>query len=406
MKMFLRLLRAESKRMAGRIPGIVARAAVMILALGVLAVCAVKTDSCVRRVSPFTIGYSVEEGDQLGAMAVFYIEHMESMAGLCQFVQVEPEEGEMMLERGSIAAYIRFPPQFVEKIIDGTNEPVLIQMPSKPTVETALFQDVAKAGAEMLSVSQAEIYASYSLAERYGQPEWIPQMQDDINAWNIRLTLNREELFREQVLSAIGQATALEYAAASALVFCLFLLGIPCCGFLIPEPEALTRMLSRAGAAVWQQALAKYLVMTAVLCLFSLVYLMGINIGGHYGSPMSVNLGSPTVWRGILSVCLCVASILIWCCHMAPQETSAVLLIFWLSMLLLFLSGGFLPSVFLPESLRTVAGYLPGVWMLREISGLFTWNYEWRYPVILLGFSLLFFCLTIAGEYLRRSRRR
>lgn len=406
MKMYLKLLRAESRRMAGRLPGIVARAAVMILALGVLAVCAVKTDSRARRVSPFTIGYSVEEGDQLGALAVFYIEHMESMAGLCQFVQVEPEEGEMMLERGRIAAYICFPARFVEKIIDGTNEPVLIQMPSKPTVESALFRDVAKAGAQMLSVSQAEIYASGSLAESYGQPEWIPQMQDDINTWNIRLTLNREELFRERILSATGQATALEYGAASALALCLFLWGILCSSFLIPEPEALMQMISRAGVARWQQILAKYLVMTAVLFLFSLLYLAGIRIGESYGLPLSVDFDSLSVWRGVLAVCLCVASILIGCCYLAPQETSAVLLIFWLAVLLLFLSGGFLPSVFLPESLRTVAGYLPGVWLLKEVSSLFTWSYEWKNTVILLGFSMLFFCLTTAGEALRWRRRR
>lgn len=402
MNMFFRLLRAEWKRMVSILPGIAARAAVMVFLLGFLAVCAVQADDSLERVHPFSIGYSISEDDSLGEFAVFYVEHMDSMSGICRFVRVTPEEGDSLLKRGRIAAYIQFPEQFVEKIIDGTNEPVLIRMPEKTTVESALLMDVAKAGAKMLSVSQAEIYASYSLALQSGQPELIPQMQDDINEWNIRLALNRGELFRDRVLSATGTVGVLEYGAASVLVFCLFLMGIPCCSFLIPASDTITRSLLRAGVGKWQQVLARYLVMATVLFLFSILLLTGITVGtgSGLGLDLSVDFGSMETWTGIMMVCLCVSSIQMFCCHLASKESAAIMLVFWISLLLLFLSGGFLPSVFLPEQLRTAAGYLPGVWMLKTISALFSWNSTGENHVVLMGFSLLFVCLTVAVTYL------
>lgn len=347
MKMFFRLLTAEYRRMAALIPGMAVRIAVMALVLGSITVCIMQADHRLLRVHPFTIGYSVEEGDRLGAFAVFYVEHMESVSGICRFVPVTEAEGQKRLASGELAAYIRFPGQFIEKIIDGTNEPALVFLPDALTTESALFQNLANAGADMLSVSQAEIYASYSLAMKYGQPELIPQMQDDINRWNLKLALNRSELFHTQVVSATGQYTALEYGAASLMVLLLFLTGVPCSGFLMPAPKTLVGMLRRSGAAGWQQILARLLIMTAVLLSIAFLALGGIDLGSRFGLLLTIGWNFETV-QNAGAVCLCISSILVWCGQTFPQKSAMILLIFWMSLLLILISGGFLPSVFLP----------------------------------------------------------
>lgn len=403
MKMFFRLLAAEFRRMAGELPNMAARLGVMALVLGAVIVCVIKTDHRLWRVHPFTIGYTVEEGDRLGAFAVFYVEHMESVSGICQFVPVTEEEGINGLESGELAAYIQFPGQFIEKIIDGTNEPVFISLPEEGGAEAALFQNLAKAGADMLSVSQAEIYASYSLATKYGRPELIPDMQEDINNWNLKLALNRNDMFHNQVLSATGQVTALEYGTASFLVFLLFLTGIPCSGFLMPASSSLRGMFRRAGVAGWEQILAKLLVMAAALALTALMALGGIHLGNRAGLLLTAGWNLE-MFQNIGAVSLCIASMLVWCGQTVPQKPAMILLLFWMSLLLILISGGFLPSVFLPEFLQTAAQILPGTWLLKEMAGVFAWESSMGNHMILMGFTLLFFLLSAAGEYLRERK--
>lgn len=399
MKLFFNLCRVEYKRLSIIFPKVLGKTFILLVLVGMAAWLGQKWmegDSTDRKL---TVAICQEEESKTGNLAIFYLKNSESLSDLYRYVFVSREEGLGMLDEGTAAVLIDCPPEVIEGIINGTNEPVSLYFKKETPMVTLLCREMAIAGETVLSTAQAEIYGAYDLTQECGLASRWDQICGDLNHFHINMILNREDFFKNQLVRATGEASYGEHYLASGLVFFLLLWGMNLQGFLQESAGAVRRQLEQAGIGIWKQTGISLAVISLAGGMVLFFLLIGIQIIDSLGI-FSVN-GIILYWGWetfvyISSMSVCISSILVLCCQFAPKGSALGMLIFAESVILIFISGGILPSIFLPVPIRRVADFLPGVWMIRETTQFLKWDFDhWRpgYLWLFAGVGYMFSCI-------------
>lgn len=164
-------LQMEYKRAAVMLPSILKKAvllvAVCFLAVGVTAFCAGVSQDRGSGEPSLKVGYTAQE-NQITALAIAYVQGMESVKSLCSLEAVTEQEGKLLLQEGKLSALIVLPDDVINEILSGSNTPATLYLPESHNravsggglgaVGSMLFEELAAAGIGMLGTAQAEIY--------------------------------------------------------------------------------------------------------------------------------------------------------------------------------------------------------------------------------------------------------
>lgn len=411
MKRYSKLISLEWKRALKVLPLMLAETLILCVFLGMFLFLCQKlffTDSFLQRIP---IGFVMEEENKMTELALSYLEGMESISSACEFRKMSPEEGQRALERGEIAALMVLPEEMMEAILDSRNYPVKVYFPRNSSLGALLIKELTDAGAGMLSVAQAEIYAAYDMNFSLGNPEELSKLEKDINLFNMKFAMARERLIRTQTLQISEEIPLLTHYLASGITLLLMLWGIACGRFLKGDNQAFGRQLLRAGVRRWQWMLAKLSGTLLVLgigaiCIFGLlaVLLPKLGMPGMPGIEAGITAaGLP----GLAVMLLCIAALLLFCYQAAPGRSSGMILIFIITIVIIFVSGGFIPAVFLPESLNSLAKWLPGnafIQIIASLLGAFdTGSGLQSSLLVLLAWSGLFYLASLLINMCKRE---
>lgn len=417
MKRYSKLISLEWKRALKVLPLMLAETLILCVFLGMFLFLCQKlffTDSFLQRIP---IGLVMEEENKMTELALSYLEGMESISSACEFRKMSPEEGQRALERGEIAALMVLPEEMMEAILDSRNYPVKVYFPRNSSLGALLIKELTDAGAGMLSVAQAEIYAAYDMNFSLGNLEELSKLEKDINLFNMKFAMARERLIRIRTLQISEEIPLLTHYLASGITLLLMLWGIACGRFLKGDNQAFGRQLLRAGVRRWQWMLAKLSGTLLVLgigaiCIFGLLAVLRPKLGmpGMSGMP-----GMPGIEAGITAaglpglavMLLCIAALLLFCYQAAPGRSSGMILIFIITIVIIFVSGGFIPAVFLPESLNSLAKWLPGNAFIQVIASLLgafdTGSGLQSSLLVLLAWSGLFYLASLLINMCKRE---
>ena len=338
-------------------PCFLAGAAVLAFLAGTVAFSASRALYGERALSGVQVGVVMPQEDRLARLALNLISSLDSVGSLCHFTQVEKEEGLSLLKGGGIAALLEIPPDVVEGILDGSNVPVTVTFAENAGLEAAVFRELTEAGASLLTTSQAAIYAADDALREYGLASEIAQAEEDLNRIYIRLALQREAMFTERTVSAAGDVTVPVFYGISASVLILLLLGIPAAPFLRPPGRALAEQLSRAGVGRTARAFARLLGLTAL-------YLAATAIPMAYLAAKGYLTESVLVWPMWFLLCLTAACWVMMFFALCGNTAAAILTLFAVTSIMLFMSGGIVPSVFLPQAVRAAGEFtVPALFM-------------------------------------------
>ncbi|MCM1087877.1 MAG: ABC transporter permease [Muribaculaceae bacterium] len=391
MKQTLRLWGLEWKHMMKKLPAMLCTAAFLLALLGGTAFGAAKL---LYRDSPFlqiTIAVVEEEENVLTDMVIQYVEEMESISKSCRFLMTEKEEGFKMLEEGSVAAVLVLPGGMIEGILTGENIPAQVYFPKDAGVESALLKELTDAGMDMLRVAQAEIYGIYDTAAHYGVLEEIAVLEADINRYNLAFALDRLALYQTREVAATGELSILQYAAVSGGIFFLLLFGMACYPMMKPYPRAFRQLLKKQGIGIGAQCLGKGLcgfcaMGAGVCCLF--LFAKGIAAAADSNAWLPI-LGVKQVGMLFL-ICLCATAFVFLIFQIADNAAAALLLLFFLTTVMTYCAGGFVPSVFLPETIRKIGGFLPVSYLIEAAGSLYLHDTPHRAAGALVIMTLLF----------------
>ncbi len=358
------------------------QAALLMLFIGMVAFCAAGSMEQEPLAVRADIGVVVRDEDTITRMAFQYVENLESASQVCRFVRMSEDEGFRELEKGGIAALIVLPEQIVQGIMDGRNPSVDIFFPKNAGLEAMLLRELTESGSGLLRVAQAQIYGAYDTAVEYGIMEQLSVMEADIDTYNLAFALDRLALYDTEPVSATGRMSVPQYYAASGMVLFLLLSGMALYPVMRQEPAAFRRQLMRHGTgSAWQgfcQWICCFLCIMLVTCA---VWIVGIIAGAaapELAEKVAVVIRSGGAYESaamkagiFLLVLVTVSAYTCLLYSIAGSRTGSILLIFLLSVVMVYLSGGLVPSVFLPQAVQAVGERLPTAYLIRAVGGLY-----------------------------------
>lgn len=379
MSKYLVYLELELKRALKRLPHIYAGAIALLFLMGAVALLSSQTlygDAVTGRIA---VGVILPKQDLLAEKVIGMVSSLGSVKSLCDFEYVDEEEGLRRLNRGELYAVMEVPAEFIQDIMDGTNTPVRILMTEDAGLEGQIFRELTDAGARTLGASQAGIYAGGELYRLCGLSSSIGQLEADLNRIYLGYSLPRNDYFRHRTEGATGDVDTMEFYGISACVLFLMLSAIPVSDYLLPLRPAFLRKLDIIGIRGPIRVCARVLGLTLLLTAVALpVFALSMGKGWITGRLFSVPV--------LILVCLALASFVALCFQAAGTLMGGIILLFIAGVGQHFLSGGFLPLVFLPEPVRKLAPLLPSTILMDSLKTLVTANLT---PTVMIRLGLL-----------------
>ena len=381
-------LKLELKRALKRLPHMAAGAIVLMAMLGTIAFAASKLLYGETTLERVTIGVVLPEEDRIARQLVRMLGTYDSVRSVCEFSFMDSSEAEKQLRDGEIFGIMNVPEGLVQGIINGTNIPVTITLPQGNALENRVFKELTSAGARTLGSAQAGIYAGDQLLLNYDLAEGISQLEADLNRIYMAYSLPRADLFEHVKVSATGDVDTLEFYGISAFVLYLLLAAIPVSGYLAPESRVRSQKLSLAGIGPWMATAARLAGLGALLLAAALPAALG-------ALKFGVLEFSWLMLLALAAVCLAAAALVLFCYEAAGTLMGGVMLLFLGAVLLLFLSGGFLPLVFLPAQVRSLAPFLPTTTLMNGAKMIVTGAYGLAGWLQLAVMTAAFYSLTV-----------
>lgn len=405
MKRFCIWLKTEYKRAVFLLPSLLKRAVLVLLGIGLLLFCAQKWMETENGGSMIQVGYTADD-NPLTDLAVSYVENMESVRSFCRLLPVTEEAGKEKLRQGELTALIVLPEHAVEGILDGENIPGRLYLSEQAKPLGVLFEELAEAGVGLLQTAQAEIYASDSLTEKFGEGrEALAGMYREIDAFNLNLVMNREEYFRRRSLSPTGNQSLAVYYGSALLTLWLLGSGLFFGAYLKRDIREQTMLLFRRRIPLWAQLAGRSLVTVLLLCFMGGLTALLLLLPG-------IRENLRPIWSlqacGLLLLGLCCGAAFLQLLYLLADSPAAAVLLLGTAVLFMgYVSGCFLPSALLPEVVEKLAFLSPASYLKEVFVLLFTGNLEnaGRTAAGLTVFTGLFYLAGCAVSQVQKRRR-
>lgn len=366
------------------------QAIVLALAAMAIAFCATKILYQDHAVS-IRAAVVMEEENQLTEFAYRYVQETEKDI---EFVKCRKEEAYEGLEEGRFVAVIVLGDKLIEGILNGQNPTVLVVCNENLAGAGAFLKELTQAGADMLSIAQAEIYAMYELAGELEITEDLTELQNRINLNNLDMAMGRSSLFHYREVSATGELSVQTYYFASAVTILLLFMGLPMGMFLKKDNIAALRQYKRAGIGETGQQTARWLTVFSLYAAVIVITVLG-----------SFCLGKSRIqFMGIWLITGSMAAFELMVYEAVARKSSAVLLLTFLSVFLVFLSGGIVPRVFFPDRIRYIAQFLPSSFWIEGVGSAVQGVFDGRRVGISLLYGAVFFGVSVCFRYRNINR--
>lgn len=326
-----------------------------------------------------------------------------TLKNMMEFKETTESQGRMDLEQGKIQALLILPEGFVNKVLTGVNTPAKIILNRNQVLEARLLETLAEAGASTLSASQGALYAAFEVYTSHGAGE--PQklaMNQAVNDRYLKLALGRDKSFHQETVRATEELDSLTYFLSSWMILFLLLLGMPEAFVMRPLSKGMTAKLEIEGigaaARIFADWLRLFLLQFLITALLMAVW--------YFAAPfLGISwTASPVLMAGAAAISFAVAGFILLIYSQSRELLSGMLILFALSFIMVFASGGFLPIAFLPAILRSLSNAIPTTGWIQVMGGLLTGSLPMDAVLRTLIWGSLFIILAWVSEIIRQKR--
>lgn len=354
--------------------------------------CASKAVYGEKAVGEIRVGIVTCEDDSLTEMLIRFVASMDSIKDTVSFVRLSGEEAGKELSGGGLSAAVLVPEGIVDSVNSGENTPATILLAGGYSkAETEVFRQFADAGARLLTVAQAGIYAADALCIEEGHPEKIPQAEDYLNRKYLDYAMGRSGFFKEVEVSAAPGVSMAEYYGISLLLAFLSFAGISfgkCMRIQAGERE---KMLGARGIGAGERYLADAAAFGAVSAF------LGTVIGVLAFTLLSGGLLSFRVkWLWMWLLWFSVGVFLRLMLQITGNHAGGISLCFGILIVLMLGAGIFIPAPFLPLWAEKAGNISPYKCWMEMLAAILQGNFGKKAAAGLLAMILLF---TMAGVF-------
>lgn len=338
----------QCKRIARFLPG--AFLALLVLLGGLMTVFSVMTNQENPKDQKFLVAMVGTADDMLIQLGLTTLRTFDSTQLSMEILEMTEPEAHAALEKGTIGAYVVIPENFVEEAMYGRIIPLkFVSTVGAAGVVSVFKEEVTDVVSLLLLESQRGVYGMQGAMKSQDIGGRGAKM-DELAFAYVEYILARDQIYSLQELG-ISNATGLaDYLLCGLLVLFLMLACLPFAPLMIRRDMALERMLSSRGYSPLLQSLCELLVYMAGLLLLALAI----------GLPAKALL--PQLQLDVMAL---VPVIFMVCClsyllyTLAADLISGVLVQFFTTLALCFVSGCMYPVYFFPLSVQKLAGWLP-----------------------------------------------
>lgn len=404
MKQLILFYKLECKRILKSLPHILAGAIALSLVAGAIAFCAGKMIYINKNDMDISIAYSLEDENRMTKMIVGMLTGSDSISSVCNFIQTSEEESSELLKHDQILAAITIPAGFMNSLMSGKNYSIQISLPKKLSIYSIILVELTKAVENILNSAQAGVYTLYDFYKEQDVLEYEKEANLALNSIYLTKALDRSSTFQTHTVSATGAVPVREYYICAGVVLLLLMLGTTFIHTLQSNSRIMNLKLYQAGIGSRHIAFGKILsVSLALFILLSgsvlvIVLLSALNI-------LSVTTGLPAAILNTVAVCLCAAGVIVFIISLTTGRTGGILLLFISSAVMCFISGCFVPELFLPDVLKELSNYLPSTHMLRLMTDMIQNRISPSHLLPALCSGICLYLFTTLNLYVRKGAK-
>lgn len=324
-------------------------------------------------------------------MALSAVSTMDSSRYTLDIRQMEEPQAKEALSQGEIAAYVVFPEGFMQAAFAGEMLPLkMVSTTGASDIVSIFKEELTDVVGQLLSSSEKGVFGLDNAVREENLPH--NQNLDHLALQYVEHIMVRDQVYRLEVLGVADQLTLWEYLTCGLGVLCLLLCCLPFAPLHIRQDPALGKLLRAKGHSTTAQTLCD-------LGAYSLTLLVIAAIALPLIAALSQNpvyFGS--ILRGIPVILMAAAySFLMF--NLADSLMTGVLMQFFVSLALCFVSGCIYPVYFFPIGVQKLAAYLPTGLARTQLAGCITGRSSTTATQGLLGYTALFAVLSIALRY-------
>lgn len=344
----------------------------------------------------FQVGMCGTAGDSYIQLALAALETFDSSRFAIEIVEMEEAEAEQAMNRGEIAAYVVIPEGFVEEAMYGRILPLqFVSTVGAAGMVSIMKEEITQVVSDILVEAQKGIYAAGEAMNDAGHSSgWVI---NDLSIEYAEFAFLRSKAYSVTELGISDGLGLAGYLLCGFSVLFLLLICLPFASVYVRRDPSFGRMLAARGRSAAGQVccefLAFFLAVAILVCALLPVLWAGGILQSYYADWSAALHALPAL------LVICALSFLLF--EMSADLISGVLLHFFGTLALCFVSGCLYPAFFFPESVQKLAAWLPTGLARIQFAGALTGDRAVYTTVALLGYSLLFFLLALG---IRRAR--
>ena len=327
-----------------------------------------------------------------------------------EFLEFDEKEAEQALLKGELSAYVVLPEDFIENAIHGEVEPVkYVTTAGMDNVVTMLKSELTRFVTDVVVYSQKGSYGIYD-AMKDRQISGAGQKLDTISIEYVEFIFNRSEMYHVNELGFSDGMSLTEYFICGLSVLLLLLVSLPYAVVYIKKDNSLGSLMISRGYSGLGQLFCEFVShFASMIALVLTLLLFGAVAGNLFSSSLSTifeeNLADGFFARFIF-VLLLIAAFNIFVFEITDNIVSGVLVHFFATISMCYISGCMYPINALPEVVRMFSVFLPTGVARGFLAGSYTGEGNIFHGVmILLYIAVFFFGAFLVRKYKTESRR-
>lgn len=408
MARFKTLLQLNIKRTFRALPQLIFGATALIFLVSAVAFCGNKflygTLSEISTENKFPVGVIMEDDSKIAKTVADALLNMKAVNENLDINFTEKETAIEMLKAGEIIAAIHIPKDTAHGIMTGANTPMTIIFPEDSGFEAIIIKELADSVTNMLSSAQAGIYSIYDFYDENEAADQIDAALLRMNLKYINIAATGNGMFDKTVVTASGSVPLMTYYICGALVLFILLFGINCFNCRLNLSSYSSKSLSLRGTPLIAQGLSSY-ISTALGQLTAIAIVA--TPAAFIMKMFKLKLEGPAIMGLILTIPIFIlisSSFVYLIASITEHVTGQIMITFFATIVMCFISGCFIPTAMLPDILKIVSKFMPAYYMINYSSSFLSGSFDGVSLLICLSFAIILFLLGLLVSHQKRRK--
>lgn len=339
------------------------------------------------------------------SMLFTYIQDIDSVKGVCSFVNLDKETAYDKLSRNELLAAIIIPDNFLLNMYEGIRTPIeLVTANNYVNTISPFFMQLMRSASSELGACEAGVYAATNALFRYSKVADPYLWQDKLAAHYISYAMDPSSYFTEQPITVAGHITMEGFYISTGIIIVLLLCGILSSELLKRDSNTFIVSIRRTGISSEWHIFTKLISISTyfyaiIVALYLILRLVSIRF------TELVEMLPAYGFAELLAIYLVIISIfafVLFVFELCNSTSTASIALFLMSTLSLFISGGILPVGLLPDGIKVLSPYVFTTYYLNALKHMYVGFIDFNDIIILVAIAAVLFGLTSLVNQLRR----